>query len=104
VSQQDADPHRFSDALRSLARSLGAADWQLGVMSKMQRGPVSFTVPVRNGHRTDMLQRHLLCRATNSHDPRPDGTCRDCGAVVEPDAPVCAPDVAIPVRPDEVEP
>ena len=99
MSQQDADPHRFSDALRSLARSLGAADWQLGVMSKMQRGPVSFTVPVRNGHRTDMLQRHLLCRATGLHDRRPDGMCRDCeGPATEP---VCADDVLIHAQPDE---
>jgi len=52
----------------------------------------------------DPLQRHLLCRATNSHDPRPDGTCRDCETVVEPDAPVCAPEVLIHAQPDEDQP
>lgn len=28
---------------------------------------------------SDLLQRHLLCRATRLHDPSPEGRCRDCG-------------------------
>jgi len=28
---------------------------------------------------SDLLQRHLLCRATGQHDPDPEGRCRDCG-------------------------
>lgn len=48
----------------------------------------------------DLLQRHLLCAATGLHDPRPDGTCADCEAVVG-DAPVCADDVLIHAQPDQ---
>jgi hypothetical protein len=38
--------------------------------------------------RQDESGRHLLCPATGLHDPRPDGTCRDCGSVIG-DAPAC---------------
>jgi hypothetical protein len=47
------------------------------------------------------LTRPLLCGATTSHDPGPDGTCRDCHAVVAPSDQVCAPDVLIHAQPDE---
>lgn len=45
----------------------------------------------------DLLQRHLLCDATGLHDRGPDGRCRDCTKVLDPDDPVCRDEVHPPI-------